>query len=180
MRMLFATRLSEPKRAQRTQRDGGGFPLRKRLFMIAYALFLGIGLPFICLGAIAEPGHPHTAPHFVFAEPANDRLADVAAHALQLATANDATARFYELYLKPIQPDSRPLQQVALPKQDAQPAGSATSSLLLFDVLTLTLLAAWTILRTDRRHCVELISQPFPKSVVVSLPIPPPRLVLCT
>ena len=167
MRMLFATRLSEPKRAQRTQRDGGGFPLRKRLFMIAYALFLGIGLPFICLGAIAEPGHPHTAPHFVFAEPANDRLADVAAHALQLATANDATVRFYELYLKPIQPDS-------------QPAGSATSSLLLFDVLTLTLLAAWTILRTDRRHCVELISQPFPKSVVVSLPIPPPRLVLCT
>lgn len=67
--------------------------------MIAYALFWGIGLPFICLGAIAEPGHPHTAPHFVFAEPANERLADVAAHALQLATANDATARFYELYL---------------------------------------------------------------------------------
>ncbi|MCB9139057.1 MAG: hypothetical protein H6642_11985 [Caldilineaceae bacterium] len=38
-------------------------------FAGSYALFIGLILPFICWGALADPGHPHAGPHFVFTPP---------------------------------------------------------------------------------------------------------------
>jgi hypothetical protein len=35
----------------------------------SYAVIFGGVLPFICWGAWAQPGHPHSRPHFVFAMP---------------------------------------------------------------------------------------------------------------
>lgn len=35
----------------------------------AYVLIFGAILPFICWGAWAQPGHPHSRPHFVFLMP---------------------------------------------------------------------------------------------------------------
>jgi hypothetical protein len=32
-----------------------------------YAIFLGLVLPFVCWGALAQPGHTHGKSHFVFA-----------------------------------------------------------------------------------------------------------------
>ncbi len=40
-----------------------------RALGVGYALLWALVLPFICWGAWAAPGHPHRAPHFVFAKP---------------------------------------------------------------------------------------------------------------
>lgn len=35
-----------------------------------YIFYFALGMPFICWGAVATPGHPHRLPHLVFAPPA--------------------------------------------------------------------------------------------------------------
>jgi hypothetical protein len=42
---------------------------RHSLLTGSYLLYLALVLPFICWGALANPGHPHAGAHFVFATP---------------------------------------------------------------------------------------------------------------
>ncbi len=42
---------------------------RQTLFISGYILYLALVLPFICWGALANPGHPHQGAHFVFSLP---------------------------------------------------------------------------------------------------------------
>ncbi len=48
-----------------------GCPERGRRFIQwFYIVYFALGMPFICWGAVATPGHPHRLPHLVFALPA--------------------------------------------------------------------------------------------------------------
>lgn len=51
----------------------------RRGVLIFYALLLGLGLPFVCWGAWAEPSHAHAGPHLVFAAPPAVPVVDPAA-----------------------------------------------------------------------------------------------------
>lgn len=143
-----------------------------------YALFWGFGLPFICFGAIAEPGHPHALPHFVFAEPTPREFSNLAVRAIQTTHANDVVSVFYNRYLKPIGSRANGALSTTSGSKTTLPAGRSTGSLALFDLLTLTMLCIWAISRVDRRHFVFFNSRPFPESIVVSLPLPPPRFLI--
>lgn len=149
-------------------------PTWQRICIVAYALFWGFGLPFICFGAIAEPGHPHALPHFVFADPIDSESSNLAVRAMQLAGSNDVVSKFYDQYLKPL--TSTTSTDRSAGTNAGIPAGRAESSLAIFNLFTLMLLCVWAISCTERRYAVFLQAQPFPESIVISLPLPPPRL----
>lgn len=53
----------------------------RRGMLIFYALLLGLGLPFVCWGAWADPSHAHAGPHLVFAAPPSPPAAVEHTHA---------------------------------------------------------------------------------------------------
>ena len=112
-------------------------PTWQRICIVAYALFWGFGLPFICFGAIAEPGHPHALPHFVFADPIDSESSNLAVRAMQLAGANDVVSKFYDQYLKPLTSTTSTGRSAGT--KAGIPAGRAESSLAIFNLFTLAI-----------------------------------------
>ena len=118
-------------------------------------------MPFICLGAFAEPGHPHRFPHFVFVDPV---LA--MPEMMQMTPTQDSPSH------------SQHAQHTKVNDAQAakQPVGRATSSLMLFSILILAGLAAWLLSRIDQPERLKLLSHPFPNSITLAILLPPPRL----
>lgn len=133
----------------------------QRTLHIFFAGLFALVMPFICLGAFAEPGHPHRFPHFVFVEPV-------------------VTTQLRQ----PQQP--KPTQQEHVghtqhhasetQKAGKQPVGQATSSLILFSIFTFSIVGAWMFSPINRRHFVPFSPQAFSKSIALAILLPPPRL----
>ncbi len=128
-----------------------------------YVILFALVLPFICWGAVAEPGHPHRYPHFVFATPvlaATVLPTREVPHGSNHGTApNDGNA---------LPADSQPA--------DAPIPGRSTPKLMLFSILMLVFLGAWSVKRFDLHHFAIALRHHFPASIVVAVPIRPPRL----
>jgi hypothetical protein len=67
--------LGSPGKQQRRQcQPAGSLMGWQRLLLGCYSALFALVLPLICWGALAEPGHAHRYPHFVFADPVHARL----------------------------------------------------------------------------------------------------------
>lgn len=151
-------------------------PIWQRLVLGSYSALFGLLLPLICWGATAEPGHPHRYPHFVFAEPQHNPVAQPQAesHAAMHETAvspahqrgEHGTARTATL----------PAVCSLLPERAI--AGRATPTLMLFSLLLLTFLGEWLVRRLDWPHFALWRHLSFPKTLALPVPLPPPRLSL--
>lgn len=151
-------------------------PIWQRLVLGGYSALFGLLLPLICWGAAAEPGHPHRYPHFVFAEPQHTPVAQPQAesHTARHETAvSSAHQRGEHDHVRMV---TRPAVCSLLP--EGAIAGRATPTLLLFSLLLLTFLGEWLARRLDRPHVALWRRLPFPKTLALPVPLPPPRLSL--
>lgn len=127
-------------------------------------LYLALVLPFICWGALANPGHPHAGAHFVFAAPPG-----VHERQVHLATLEN------DICGNPALSGRIPLPAFGNNASEDGPAGQslpATMMALLvlafFDAVAY--FVRWMRLRVRLLAvCVETRFQP-------SVPTPPPRL----
>lgn len=119
-----------------------------------YILYFGLGLPFICWGAVATPGHPHSRPHFVFTDPPLHTGALTvplpSGHAHHHATATEAP------------PD--------VAGQSVPPALGVTLLLLLFGELAL-------LPANPLRGFPQLLPRLIANAARLLIPTPPPRLL---
>ncbi|MFN8440059.1 MAG: hypothetical protein U0175_04775 [Caldilineaceae bacterium] len=159
--------------------SSGRTPCRLRPWQIAlssfYAVLFAFVLPFVCFGKLAEPDHPHRFPHLVFVEPPVVEPQGWISAIVQKAAFSNAASSLYDRFLAPaiLQTTGRAPQTVN--SASTLPAGRATSTLVIFEVLTLILLYAWAISRIDHPHSVILIPHPFPASITPTILLPPPR-----
>lgn len=140
-----------------------------------YAALFAFGLPFVCFGKLAEPDHPHRLPHLVFVDPPDVGLNRQISAIVQKATLSNAASSLYDRFLVPAIRQTTGRVPQTVNQAATLPAGRSTSSLVLFEVLTLALLYAWTISRIDRPYAVVRMPHPFPTSVTISILLPPPR-----
>ena len=132
----------------------------RRALLAAYSFVFALVLPLICWGAYAAPGHPHRTPHFVFVTSVAGDVSAATPDAHHHHNATDLPA------------------QTGEPATAEQPKGRATLSLMIFSVLTIVLFGAWVFFRVDRRFEIPLYLPPFAKSIMLPIPLPPPRPAL--
>ncbi len=133
-------------------------------FCALYAALFALVMPFLCMGAVAQPGHPHRFPHFVFVDP---QLVDTNLLVVNGQPTSVLGKASHHLHLPSASHDHAPTP--------TQPAGRAAPTLLLFMILAPLVLNAWGIAPNDQRHFVTLHDQPFPTSISLTIPLPPPR-----
>lgn len=152
----------------------------QRLCLALYAgLFAGV-LPFICLGALGEPGHPHRFPHFVFAMP---QLADHQPPATATPPTAMATLPMAHHAGHVNQEQQRPAPitappttiQASCPLAEGIVPGRATATIMIFTILQLILLGGALIDPWARRHFVRHRPYALWASITLSVPLPPPR-----
>ena len=160
----------------------------QRLCLSLYAaLFTGV-LPFICLGALGEPGHPHRFPHFVFAmpvmamsHPLATSAASVSKHGRMRMGQGDTHSDTHGPAHQPDQPlalddkTNAASPVAACPIVDGTVPGRATTTLMIFAILLLIFFESsridpWAVPHFCRHHLASFL-----KSVTVSVPLPPPR-----
>lgn len=136
-------------------RQGARRAIAIRLMSGLLALYWAVVLPFICWGAWATPGHPHSSPHFVFFEP--------------LHTANQpapATHTHTE--------SARNAPQPALPASDPVNTGQSTPTLVIM-LLVILIPSAVIMLFGWRRSALRVVQMLFPGDIVLPVSTPPPR-----
>lgn len=155
--------------------------LGQRLLLGCYVLLFALILPFICWGALAEPGHPHRTPHFVFADPVlvKVRSMDETADELTIPSAAVPHQQHHKqhggvLLTGVTTADKETL--CYLRATDDPVSGRATPTLLLFSILLLLLLAARAVPQPDCLAFVRWVRPPLPRSCFCAVPLPPPRL----
>lgn len=148
----------------------------QRLLLGCYIPLFALVLPFICWGALAEPGHPHRAPHFVFADPLlakereTDQNADDALALLALAAHRQHVAAPAGVGAQP-EPSA-----ICQHSADSPVGGRATPTLLLFTILLLVAATEWRLQRWERLHFVRWVCSPLPRLSLCPVLLPPPRL----
>lgn len=140
-------------------KDRGQLSGWQRALFGLYCVIFAFVLPLICWGAYATPGHPHRVPHFVFSTPLTGDP-------------------------NPLEPSPHHQHGGTDPidRQDGavtpeQPKGQASLSLLLFSILILVFLAAWTLARIDQPSAAVLFLAPRAKLMALPILLPPPRPV---
>jgi len=138
----------------------------QRISLIAYVLFLGLVLPLICWGNVADPTHPHKGPHLVFSMPPGEMVkeaatvAQTAHHHHHHAPTKEATA----------QPPSNQ-------EQPTRPVGQSRPTLLLMALLgivtALRIFCQPPAVPTHWRR----IGVPIVTAFALSVPVPPLRLL---
>lgn len=155
--------------------------LGQRLLLGCYASLFALVLPFICWGALAESGHPHRTPHFVFADPVLVKARPINESADELTMTGAAiTQRQHD------QKHSGSLLAVVtaasdelvcpLSAPDTPVRGRAMPTLLLFSILLLLLVADRVCQQPARLAFVRWLRPPLPFAYVCAVPLPPPRL----
>jgi hypothetical protein len=145
-----------------------------RAFIVGYALFLALGLPFICWGALADPSHPHGGPHFVFADPPAhhaDAVAAVRAPKLQLLLSSDCGSG--RIGFNPPEELAAALGLTSAtdaPRPAAQSLPDSLTALLMLAVVA-TAVYFVRLLATSR----PMIALPPVAELRLPVPTPPPR-----
>lgn len=161
-----------------------------RLVSILLAVYWGLVLPFICWGAWATPGHPHSSPHFVFFEPLHAAVQSAPITTAQLAS---LVSRLGSLCSRSVseppnaqttglathQHNLTGAQQTAPPITEPASAGQSTPTLAIMLLVILIPLAAMTFLGW-RRHVVSIVQMIFSSDVALPIPTPPPRVFITT
>ena len=147
--------------------------LWQRLLLGGYSALLALGLPLICAGAAAEPGHPHPYPHFVFAEPlqhhAEQPLAHAAIRKMPTSSAHQRGSHAAMVHVAK-SPATCPLHPTGAI------TGRATLALIVFSILLLLLLGEQAIRRLDWPLFALWRRLHFAQSLFLPVPLPPPRL----
>ena len=143
----------------------GCLPCWQRWLLGGYVALFAWVLPLICWGAMAEPGHPHRLPHFVFAMPV-----------LVSSTAPMADPHKHHGAHHPTATATEDTSPVAAKELDGPVPGRSTPKLMIFSILMFVLLGAWLLNRLDLPHFALALCYPFPRSIVLAVPVRPPRL----
>ncbi len=160
-------------------------PIGQQLLLLFYVALFALLLPFICWGALAEPGHPHRTPHFVFADPMLVKAWPLDESTTDSTITSAATThRFHtEKQGKPGRGASLAVAEAIhlamrchLTPTDNHVRGRATPTLLLFSILLLLLTAAPAFHQPEHLDFVHWVRPPLPKLYVCAVPLPPPRL----
>ena len=137
-----------------------------------FVTYWALGLPFLCWGAWATPGHPHAHPHFVFTAPP---LAD-SAHGSHAAMATCDPAPMAGMH-----ESARAAALVTTCQattSNDQPTGQSLPSILVVSLFTLVFTPPFArelrlLVRRERAPAIH-----FPPGYPGSVPTPPPRLAL--
>ncbi len=132
-------------------------PLQTGLLLFFSGLFTFV-LPFICWGALAQPGHPHRIPHFVFALP----------------DPPPSLSSYQSICSVPVGVAPTGQEGKAAP----EPAGQSLPSATVMAVLLAVLLSAWRFildLGLFARRFWQHLERPH---FVPQVPSPPPRPLL--
>ncbi len=119
--------------------------------LIFYVIYLGLILPFVCWGAMGQPGHPHPVAHFVFAVP-------------EIPHADHPQIPNLAIFA----------DDVAHPEQPA-PVGQSRPDTTLISLLLLIFVGASLLFGHHPRRFSRLGSTPKWRSIVLPIPTPPPR-----
>lgn len=169
---MFQSNVYKRRHQESSKKTDNQLSVCQRALLVGYSVIFGFVLPLICWGAYAVPGHPHRMPHFVFDIPAVQPTHSVspAAPVAQNSVAATPPHSGGHQHHAPAPSDTTSGEAI----QD-QPVGQALMSLLLFSVLTYVAYGLWGLLRFDRRYKLLLSVPPFPSSIHLSVPLPPPR-----
>lgn len=126
---------------------------------ILFTAIFGLVLPFICWGAEATPGHPHSRAHIVFLPPALSDDARAVVHAAAAALAEGA----HDLCGAP--------KPAATPAPVAKSTPSVLAVTLLLGVLAVQVL----LLRRDKAGFAQRTAGLFVISPPLAIATPPPR-----
>lgn len=170
-------------------RSPSALSIGQRLLLLSYVALFAFFLPFICWGALAEPGHPHRTPHFVFADPMLVKawpLDESTADLTVTSTVTSAAVTHRSHTEQQGKPASGAAPAVAkaihlamrchLNPTDNHVSGRATPTLLLFSILLLLLTAASAFHQPEQPAFVHWVRSPLPQLYVCTVPLPPPRL----
>lgn len=122
--------------------------------LIAYVLYLGLVLPFVCWGAVGTPGHVHPVAHFVFAPPT-----------ITPASANQLTAQAH----------GHPTADPSQAEPDSAPVGQSRPNTTLISLILLVFVGAWLLTIHHPRRFSRLWTHHGWRSIVLPIPTPPPR-----
>ncbi len=126
-----------------------------------YIGFFALILPFICWGALADPSHPHTRNHFVFAEPPHVEDQNRVAHIFSRFLAGN-----------PINGNS------SLPDQTTAPMSSqATPDTLLITLLSLFIVLLSSFQSTPTQLRLRVFNLPIASEYPLTIPTPPPQFI---
>lgn len=168
------------KQQGRLRRLSSAMPFWQRAVLSFYIALFALVLPLICWGALAEPGHPHRAPHFVFAAPllATPRpraaMPNRSPHQLPIPAATEGHRQHGTL--RTVAASQEPAAAMCDLFADGVIAGRATPMLMAVSLLLLIFLSVWTAHRFDRPQVVLWQRPPFPESLFLPVPLRPPRL----
>lgn len=123
--------------------------------LVFYVIYLGLILPFVCWGAMGQPGHPHPVAHFVFAVPAIPH-ADHPQIPSPALLAGD----------------------IGHPDQPA-PVGQSRPDTTVISLLLLIFVGASLLFGRHPRRFSRQGSIPKWRSIVLPIPTPPPRRLAC-
>lgn len=146
-------------------RSSRRLPCWQRLLLGCYSALFALLLPFICWGALAEPGHPHRTPHFVFADPAPNRPTRSSRN-----SADDSHGSAHAVATVSTQPAA-----ICYLLADSPVAGRATPMLLLFTILLLLLVETALSGQIDRAAVVCRLQPLLAQARFIAVPLPPPR-----
>lgn len=139
-------------------------PRGQRAFIIPYVLFLAFVLPFICWGAMADPGHPHSGPHFVFTDPPETRALIVRLDQLRgdICGSPDANIQI----AAPFTPRQEP--------SDRQPVGQSVPDTVLA-LLMLAIVGGWVYAVRLPRNSQYVTPHRAAHLHALRVPTPPPK-----
>ena len=160
-------------------RSSRWLPRWQRLLLGGYSALFALVLPFICWGALAEPGHPHRTPHFVFGNsaPVKGHPPDETADELNMSAAISHQQHDNQHGGALLAVGTAAGGEIAchLSASATPVSGRATPTLLLFSILLLLFVADRTSQQPERLAFVRWLRLLSPQSYFCTVPLPPPR-----
>jgi hypothetical protein len=140
----------------------------QRIGLIAYILFLGLVLPLICWGNVADPTHPHKGPHLVFSMPPGEMVKEAAT----VAQTDHHHHHHHHAPTKEATAQPPPNQE-----QPTRPVGQSRPTLLLMVLLGLVTALLFFVQPPGVPIYWRRIGVPLVTAFALPVPVPPPRLL---
>jgi hypothetical protein len=141
----------------------------QRIGLLAYVLFLGLVLPLICWGNVADPTHPHKGPHLVFSMPPGEMVKE--------AATVEQTAHHHHHHHHHAPTKEATAQPPPNQEQPTRPVGQSRPTLLLMVLLGIVTALLFFVQPSGapthwRRIGISIVTAP-----TLPVPVPPPRLL---